>query len=219
MLHRGVTNTVVSGNDIFDQPTGAGVAVFDADKDTVSDNTLSDNLFGFRLSVGASGNLFSNNTVTDDSGYIAGDAPQYGIYAYVGSNIPAFNPNGNPTDNSFVDDTFNFHGMGTNPINLDGAMGTSVTGCSFNQPRGAVFIEQGTGTVLSEDAFPTEQWFEVKGASNAPGGLTVSGDPVPVRLSVDSSVVPTSPAPPGRSTLPRGATRLIRSRQEAPTLI
>ena len=186
MLHRGVTNSVVSGNDIFDQPNGAGVAVFDTDDNAITDNTLTDNLFGIRLSVGASGNLFSNNTITDDSSYIAGDAPQYGIYAYVGSNIPAFNPNGNPTDNSFVDDTFNFNGMGTNPINLDGAIGTSVTGSSFNQPHGAVVIEQGGGTVLSGDTFPTKQRFQVKGTSSTPGGLTVSGDTVAVQVSVDS---------------------------------
>ncbi len=40
MIHRGVTNTVISGNYVHDQPNGAGIAVFDSAGNTITNNTI-----------------------------------------------------------------------------------------------------------------------------------------------------------------------------------
>jgi poly(beta-D-mannuronate) C5 epimerase len=186
MLHRGVTNSVVEGNDVYDQPTGAGIAIFDTDSDTIEDNTITDNLFGIRMSVGSSDDLFENNTVSDDANYPSGDAPEYGIYEYVGSNAPYYNPTGVPTGNIYTDNSFNFDNMGANPVKLSGAVGTAISNDTFLHPVGAVIIATGTGNTFTGNTFPASQEFKVTGASGQPGGAVVTNSTLALKAEVDT---------------------------------
>ena len=186
MLHRGVTNSVIEGNDVYDQPTGAGVAIFDSDGDTIENNTITDNLFDIRMSVGASDNLFEGNTVSDDSNYLSGDTPDYGIYEYVGSNAPEYNSTGVPTGNIYTNNTFNFDNMGVNPVKLSGAVGTVISNDAFLQPVGPVLADIGTGNTFTNDTFPAEQEFKANGASGQPGGVVVTNSTVALKAEVDA---------------------------------
>jgi hypothetical protein len=138
------------------------------------------------MSVGASGNLFEDNTVSDDADYPAGDSPEYGIYEYVGSNAPYFNPTGVPTGNIYTDNTFKFDGMGVNPVKLSGAAGTVISDDTFLQPVGSVMVAIGTGNSFTDDTFPSGQEFKVTGASGQPGGAVVTDSSVALKAEVDS---------------------------------
>jgi parallel beta-helix repeat protein len=186
MLHRGVTNSVVENNLVYDQPNGAGVAIFDTDGDTVENNTITDNLFGFRLSVGASNNVLENNTVTLDSNYPTGNTPEYGVYTYIGSDIPTYNSSGMPSGNQFVNNQFNFNGMGSNIVKLSPAANTYFSGNSFLNPNGSVAITAGAGNNFADNVFATNQQFTIKGASGTPGGATITDPDAPLKVSVDA---------------------------------
>ena len=79
MLHRGVTNTVVAHNDVINQPTGGGIAIFDSVGNSIHDNYLSGNKYGLRVSVGSANNTFNNNVVQNSGAYA--------VYTYKGSEL------------------------------------------------------------------------------------------------------------------------------------
>ena len=112
MLHRGVTDTLVANNYVHDNPTGAGIAIFDTSGVTVRDNVISNVKYGIRVSVGSSNNTFTNNKIAN--------ASAYGIYTYQGSDQPIFsNPSGRPANNVF--DNNPITGVDSNSVKFTGS--------------------------------------------------------------------------------------------------
>jgi mannuronan 5-epimerase len=119
MLHRGVTSTVVSNNKVHDQPNGAGIAIFDTNGQTISNNTVTNNLYGIRISVGSAKNTFLGNAITGST--------KYGIYSFKGTDIPTYTTaSGHPTGNIFSGNAIS--GSVSAAVNL-----TETDGSSFER--------------------------------------------------------------------------------------
>lgn len=163
MLHRTVTNTVVARNKVHDQPNGAGIALFETSGQSIHDNVVTNNLYGLRLSVAASKNVFTNNTVTGST--------KYGVYTYKGNDAP--DPangasNGHPADNVFTTNTIT--GSGAAAVNLNETDGTRFTGTSFG--GGAISVHSSAGTRIDGGLV----------AGQAVGATGTSGEPTDVKL-------------------------------------
>jgi poly(beta-D-mannuronate) C5 epimerase len=139
MLHRGITNTVVTGNNVHDQPNGAGIAIFDTVGQTVTGNTVTNNLYGIRISVGSANNVFSGNTVTGST--------KYGVYTYKGSDTPetATSTAGRPAGNVFTSNTFS--GSKVAAVNLTDTDGTRFDKDTFG--GGAIRVSTSAGTRIA----------------------------------------------------------------------
>ena len=176
MIHRGVTNTTIAYNNVHDQPTGAGIAVFDSSNNSIHDNTVDRSKYGLRLSVGAAGNQFVNNTVTRSA--------QYGVFMYKGSDEPENStPSGHPTGNVFKGNTFN--ATGSNLIKTTEADGSSFTDNTFANAGGSVLLQLSTGTAFDGNTFDADQLFNLKGSAAEPGSVTFHSLPIPVKLMLD----------------------------------
>jgi parallel beta-helix repeat protein len=187
MIHRGVTNTVISGNYVHDQPNGAGIAIFDSAGDTVTNNTVVNNQYGVRISVGSAGNHVTTNTITNSS--------QYGLFLYKGSDPPNYTTmSGHPTGNQFDSNTID--GTGSNAVKFTEADGNTISNTTFRNTGGSLMFNLSAGNVLSNLSLPSGQRVSVAGSSAEPGSVTVSGAAAPFVLSVDSdsSAEVTSPA-------------------------
>jgi len=179
MLHRGVTNATIAHNDVHDQPNGAGIAIFDSNGDTVSDNQVTANEYGVRLSVGASNNVVSDNGITGSL--------KYGIYTYVGSDLPSYTtPSGQPTGNHFTGNTVT--GDGDNPVKLsNGSTANVFQGNTFGDaPSDEVIVQSGVGDVFAGNTFPAGQQFAVTGAPSAPSSVSIVDPAAPVAVGVDA---------------------------------
>jgi parallel beta-helix repeat (two copies) len=177
MIHRGVTNTVISGNYVHDQPNGAGVAIFDSAGDTVTNNTVVNNKYGIRISVGSAGNHITNNTITSSS--------QYGVFLYKGSDLPSYTTmTGHPTGNVFDNNTID--GTGSNAVKLTEADSNTISNTTFRNTGGSLLFNLSAGNVLANLTLPSGQRITVTGDSIEPGSVTVSGPTAPFSLSVDS---------------------------------
>jgi parallel beta-helix repeat protein len=161
MLHRGVTNTVVSNNNVHNQPNGAGIAVFDTSGDTFSGNTIDSALYGIRISVGSSGNTFTNNIVT---GSIT-----YGLYTYKGTDVPTYTTlSGHPTNNVFTGSSFGSLGKAIKLGETDGT--------TFNQDTfggGIVHVDSSAGTRINGGVSDAER-VELTGKLAEPTDVTVA---------------------------------------------
>lgn len=92
MFHRDVRDSILEGNTA-ENNGDAGFAIMDSHANTIRGNTARDNLYGIRLSVGASDNLIESNVVTGST--------LYGFYLYMGTDPPTIN-DGRPVNNRFV---------------------------------------------------------------------------------------------------------------------
>src|SRR3954468_5841899 len=171
MLHRGITNTVVADNNVHDQPNGAGIAIFDTVGQTVTGNTVTNNLYGIRISVGSANNVFAGNTVTGST--------KYGVYTYKGSDIPetATSTGGRPVGNVFTSNTFS--GSKVAAVNLTDTDGTRFDKNTFG--GGAIRVSTSAGTRIAGGILPGQ-------AVTAAASSTVASD---VKL-VDADVPTTS---------------------------
>jgi len=143
MLHRGVTNTVVAGNRVHDQPNGAGIAVFDTAGQTITNNTVTNNLYGIRISVGSATNTFTGNTVTGST--------KYGVYTYKGSDAAENSTSsGRPTGNVFTGNTVT--GSKVAAINLTDTDGTRFDRNTFG--GGAIRVSTSAGTRIAGGITP-----------------------------------------------------------------
>jgi parallel beta-helix repeat protein len=171
MLHRGITNTVVANNIVHDQPNGAGIAIFDTNGQTITNNTVTNNLYGIRISVGSANNVFSGNKVLGSR--------KYGVYTYKGSDLPD-NPaggSGRPTGNVFTGN--DFIGSTVAAVNLTDTDGTRFDKNTFG--GGAIKVTNSAGT-------------RVAGGVTSGQSVTAAGSsavPSDVKL-VDANVATTS---------------------------
>jgi mannuronan 5-epimerase len=171
MLHRGITNAVVADNDVHDQRNGAGIAVFDTSGQTITHNTVTNNLYGIRISVGSANNVFSGNTVSGST--------KYGVYTYKGSDLPD-NPaggTGRPTGNVFTDNSFT--GSTVAAVNLTDTDGTRFDRNTFG--GGAIKVSTSAATRIAGGVLAGQN-------VTAAGSSTVPSD---VKL-VDADVTTTS---------------------------
>lgn len=164
MLHRGVTNSKITNNTVTDQTTGAGIAIFDSSKNTVSGNKLRNNAYGIRLSVGSANNTFKDNVVTDSI--------QNAIYMYRGTDKAEYTtPSGNPTNNKFTNTTID--GTGSYPIRLLDADRNTIEGKSVTRAGGALIFTRAAGNTLRKVKLPARQPITVTGSATAPSSLTI----------------------------------------------
>jgi len=178
MIHRGVTNTTISGNFVHDQPNGAGIAVFDSAGDTVTNNTVTGNQYGVRISVGSAGNIIRNNTITNSG--------QYGLFMYKGTDPVSYTTaSGHPTGNVFSDNTVN--GTGSNAVKLNEADSNQITNCVFSNTGSSMLFQSAASNVLTNLTLPATQKISVTGSSAEPGSVTVAQPRAPFQVTVDSN--------------------------------
>jgi mannuronan 5-epimerase len=176
MIHRGVTNTVISGNYVHDQPNGAGIAVFDSAGDVITNNTIARAEYGIRLSVGSANNTISANTVTNSS--------QYGVFMYKGTDLPSYTTtNGHPTGNILDGNTIS--GTGSNGIKLTEADGNQLRNSTITGTGGSLLFTNSASNVLTNDMFSAQ--VTVTGSSTEPGSLTVANPVGQFPISVDTN--------------------------------
>ena len=178
MIHRGVTNTVISGNYVHDQPNGAGIAVFDSAGDTITNNTIVGAEYGIRLSVGAANNTITNNTITNSS--------QYAIFMYKGSDLPSYTTaNGHPTANVYDGNTIS--GTGSNAIKTTEADNNTFSNSSVTGGGGSILFQNSAGNVLKNDTLSSSQKISITGSTAEPGSFTLTDPPAAVSISADSN--------------------------------
>jgi mannuronan 5-epimerase len=98
MLHRNTNGALVEGNTVYNNRQD-GIAIFDSHNNIVRNNTVTNNISStLRLSVGSSGNLIVDNTLTG----LAADqpGPGYVLYTYKGTDLPTTG-DGLPKNNIF----------------------------------------------------------------------------------------------------------------------
>jgi parallel beta-helix repeat protein len=176
MLHRGVTNSKITGNTVTDQTTGAGIAIFDSSKNSVSKNTLKNNLYGIRLSVGAANNTFKDNTVTDSI--------QNAIYMFRGSDAVEYTTrSGNPTNNVFTNTTIS--GTGSYGVRLLDADKNRIEGKSMTRVGGPLIFTRAAGNTIKNVKLSARQPVTVTGSATAPSSLTIYGPRDSVVVTAD----------------------------------
>jgi poly(beta-D-mannuronate) C5 epimerase len=191
MLHRGDTNDLIANNYVHDQPNGAGVAVFDSSGDTVRDNTIANNLYGIRLSVGAENLTVSGNQISGSA--------QYGVFSYQGTDAPEYtNATGRPQGNAFTGNTFT--DTGSNAIKLTSSDGFTFTGNTFTGTLTKGFlISNTTGVVFNGNTVPSGLLTSASADSPQTSDFTYQSAPGPVKIQLDSDSTATFTNPAGTS--------------------
>ena len=173
MLHRGITNTVVADNVVHDQPNGAGIAIFDTVGQTVRNNTVTNNLYGIRLSVGAAKNVFTGNRVSGST--------KYGVYTYKGSDLPETGPaSGRPTGNLFTGNAFT--GSKVAAIYLTDTDGTRFDGTT-TFGGGALTVSASAGTRIA-GGVATGQAVRAAGSSAVPSDVKLVDADLPTTTTL-----------------------------------
>ncbi|GAA4467300.1 right-handed parallel beta-helix repeat-containing protein [Phytohabitans houttuyneae] len=173
MIHRGVTNTVISGNRVWNHPNGAGIAIFDSAGNTVTGNEVDDNMVGVRLSVGSAHNTISDNVIRDSG--------KYGIFLFRGTDLPAYSTSsGRPTGNLFQDNTI--QGAGASLVKFTDADGNRVTGAAATGGRAPLQFVNSAGTELDAVRLPAGQAVELTASS-----VSVTEPAGPIRFTLDAA--------------------------------
>ena len=147
MIHRGVTDSVIKNNNVHDNPNGAGIAVFESGGNTtIEGNTLTNNKYGLRFSVGSHDITSSGNTINGTT--------QYGVYAYRGKDLPAYTQTGGRNvDLTFSDNKIN--GTGSDLISLTETDRIAFTGNTASGTVGKIRLTGSTATTLTDNTLPT----------------------------------------------------------------
>jgi mannuronan 5-epimerase len=147
MIHRGVTDSVIKNNKVHDNPNGAGIAVFESGGNTtIEGNTLTNNKYGLRFSVGSHDIASTDNTLSGTT--------QYGVYAYRGKDAPAYTQTGGRNvDLPFSGNKIN--GTGSDLINLGETDRIAFTGNTASGTVGKVRLTGSTATTLTDNTLPT----------------------------------------------------------------
>jgi parallel beta-helix repeat protein len=145
MIHRGVRDSTIKDNNVHDN-NGAGFAVFDSFNNTFDHNTLTNNKYGIRTSVGSYGNTYTNNTVTKSS--------SYAVYAYSSTTDSAVygKASGRPTDEKFTGNTFDT--TGAELVKLGTSDGFTFSDNIVTGTVGKVSADSSTGLSWTGDAVP-----------------------------------------------------------------
>ncbi|CAM9271896.1 unnamed protein product [Ectocarpus sp. 12 AP-2014] len=100
MLHRSCDYATVRGN-VVENSMDSGVAVYESSNCEISQNNLSRNKNGIRMSMGSSNNLAFENHIV-----INGEDEKYAIYLYRGNDTPAVEgSDGRPRNNRIFDNS------------------------------------------------------------------------------------------------------------------
>ena len=147
MIHRGVTDSVIKNNKVHDNPNGAGIAVFESGGNTaIEGNTLTNNKYGLRFSVGSHDIASTDNTLSGTT--------QYGVYAYRGKDLPVYTQTGGRN----VDLTFSgnkINGTGSDLISLTETDRIAFTGNTASGTVGKIRLTGSTATTLTDNTLPT----------------------------------------------------------------
>jgi len=129
MFHRDVRQSIFE-NNVAENNGDAGFALMDSHSNIVRGNTARGNLYGIRLSVGASDNLIESNVITGST--------LYGLYLYKGTDLPTIN-DGRPTNNRYVDNEVTGN---TTAIKAGDALSNTFEGNLFrdNGIQGAILM-------------------------------------------------------------------------------
>jgi parallel beta-helix repeat protein len=137
---------VIKNNTVHDNPNGAGIAVFESGGNTtIEANTLTNNKYGLRFSVGSHDITSSGNTINGTT--------QYGVYAYRGKDLPIYTQTGGRNvDLKFSDNKIN--GTGSDLINLTETDRIAFTGNTVSGTVGKVRLTGSTATTLTDNTLP-----------------------------------------------------------------
>jgi poly(beta-D-mannuronate) C5 epimerase len=171
MLHRGITNTVISDNRVWNQPSGAGIVIFDSVGNTVTRNQLDNNMIGIRLSVGAARNTISNNVVRHSA--------QYALLLYKGGDIASYSTaSSRPTNNVFDANTLDSSGV--NAVKFTESDGNQVTNSTVTGTPGPLVFDNSTGTKLDAVRLPAGQAIVLTKST-----LTIANPNADMRITID----------------------------------
>jgi mannuronan 5-epimerase len=181
MIHRGVTDSVIEHNNVHDNPNGAGIAVFESFGDTISDNTVTNNKYGLRFSVGSHDIVSKDNTLTGTT--------QYGIYAYRGKDAPVYtSTGGRNVDLTFANNTIK--GTAGDTASISEADRIKFTGNTVTGTPGKIRLDRSTATTLVDNTLPAAIGFTLTSLAGAPNDATVessAGGPRPTfKATVDA---------------------------------
>lgn len=164
MLHRGVTNTVVANNRVSNNPNGAGIAIFDVEGVTVRDNTVDGAKYGLRVSVGARGNTFRGNTVSNSG--------EYAVFSYAGTDKAQYtNASGRPSGNRFVGNVINGSGSSVIKLNDSDAYVFESNDVTATTP---IELTRSARAVFEGNDLPSGQQFRLRGNGEYRTSVTIS---------------------------------------------
>ena len=173
MIHRGVTDSVITHNNVHDNPNGAGIAVFESFGDTISDNTVTNNKYGLRFSVGSHDIVAKGNTLSGTT--------QYGFYVYRGKDAPVYTQTGGRNvDLTFTDNTVN--GTAGDTASIGEADRVTFTGNKVTGTPGKFRLDRSTATKLTDNTLPSTVAFAMTSAAGAPSDAVIessAGGPRP----------------------------------------
>ena len=181
MIHRGLTDSVIKNNNVHDNPNGAGIAVFESFNDTIEGNTITNNKYGLRFSVGSHDITAKNNTLTGTT--------QYAFYAYRGKDLPLYTQTGGRNvDLTFSDNTVK--GTAGDTASISEADRITFTGNTVTGAAGKIRLDRSTATMLVDNTLPTGIGLAMTSAAGAPNDATVrssAGGPRPTfKATVDA---------------------------------
>jgi parallel beta-helix repeat protein len=188
MLHRGCVNDVIAENFVHDQPNGSGVAIFDSSGDTIDNNTIDNNLYGVRLSVGAQNLTVTNNTISNSA--------QYGVFSYQGNDTPAYtNSTGRPQNVTFTGNTFT--NSGSNIFKLTGTDSFSFVNNTLNGTlTKGVLLNNAIGVILTGNTMPAGLLTSASAASPLTADFTyrnAAAGTYTIQVDSDSTAMFTDP--------------------------
>jgi poly(beta-D-mannuronate) C5 epimerase len=177
MIHRGVSNSVISGNRVHDQPNGAGISIFDSADNTVRDNILDNNLVGIRISVGSANNTIRNNTIKHSG--------RWGFSVFKGNDEASYTtPSGRPTGNIFDANTID--GTGENGVRFADADRNRLSNGSISGAGGSLLFATSVDNVLDHVKLSPTQHITVTGSGTQRSSLIVSDPPGCPRVTLDA---------------------------------
>jgi parallel beta-helix repeat protein len=191
MLHRGCTDDVIADNYVHDQPNGSGVAIFDSSNDTIQNNTIDNNMYGIRLSVGSEYLTVSGNSISNSA--------QYGVFSYQGTDVPAYtNSTGRPQNITFSGNTFT--NTGSNAIKLTSSDAFAFTGNSFTGTLAKGFlISNTTGVTFSGNTVPPDLLTNATADTPQTSDFTYQNASGALKIQIDSDSTATFTDPAGTS--------------------
>ena len=168
MLHRGITDSLVQNNVVSGNTTGGGIVLFDSVGNTVRNNRLDRNKYGFRFSVGSRGTLVTGNTVT---GSLA-----HAVYTFKGSDAPVYSgTSGRPSDVTFDGNTFGAAGSTLFRV-LDADRFTFVRGAVVGPVSAGPRFERSSDNVFDQSVvIPAGLQFTLRGTSTTRTSMLFRG--------------------------------------------
>lgn len=176
MLHRSSDDGLVEGNDLR-RNGDSGVAIFATNRSTIRNNVILDNAKGgLRFSMGANDSYVENNE-------IAGSG-QFGLYFYIGTDVPEPGSDGRNRRNTFVDNLIR-DGIGPEAIKATDADESRFIGNRFVGTGLVLRFLRSAGTEMMENTIPRDAVVRLSGSSSVTSDAYFETQPF-LRLAFDS---------------------------------